>query len=354
MITTRPENPLRFEGRGVIRVILMTIVGTWLASCAAVFPAPNRNNSFADDTAGMADGGATRTDGATAINHGPDASSASTALDANNPTEAGALGGGEVPSSDAGGTEPDPDAGADGSAASESLCPQQYGPMVLVPAGSFIFGATTKKQQLAAFCIDKYELKASAYAACVKAGGCEGHKKWAQCKDGAVGAPNSCLNDPKDLPANWIDWYRAHEYCAWAGKFLPDEKQWEKAARGTDGRLYPWGNTIGCMHAHWGRSVGFSDCKGFNKLPDAVVAVTMYAKWPSPYGTVQMSGNVREWVDYRKDKTQSPDSKGYAISKGGEYRESKQGVSPLVSYGLLGPSVTMDSQGFRCAAKLVP
>ena len=231
-----------------------------------------------------------------------------------------------------------------------TTCPQSQGAMVFVAGGSFFFGAQSTPTELASFCIDKYEVRAADYAACAKAGGCVGHAKWAQCKDGAKGAPNSCLSKPGELPANWIDWFRALEYCQWAGKRLPTEQQWEKAARGTDKRDWPHGSTIGCKHAHYGRGQGFDGCKGFGGLPDAPVAVNLYEAHTSPCGAVQMAGNVREWIDHRKDRSKLPEDAGYATSKGGDFREGKGGVAIVGSYGLVGPGVASDGQGFRCAA----
>lgn len=225
--------------------------------------------------------------------------------------------------------------------------------MMLVPAGDFLFGLAAKKTALAAFCIDRYEVRAADYAACAKAGGCVGHNKWAQCKDGADGAPNSCLTNPGELPANWIDWYRAQEYCDWAGKRLPTEQQWEKAARGTDSRMWPWGDAIGCANAHHERGKVFGSCKGVGGLPNGPVAVNLYEASASPYGAVQMAGNVREWIDYRKDRTKPPDENGYGVSKGGDYQDDKAGIAIVGAYGLLGPGVTSAGHGFRCAADVV-
>ncbi|GEM_PF-3405967 len=256
---------------------------------------------------------------------------------------------------DAGASQPDAggaqvDGGSAGGAGGSTKCDNAHGPMVHVPAGVFLFGQAEKKTKLPAFCADKYEVSAAAFNACVKAGGCEGYSKWPQCKDGGKGAPNQCLSKPGDLPANFIDWYRANAYCKWAKKRLPTAEEWEKAARGTDARIYPWGSAIGCMHAHYERGQGFNLCKGFGGKADKPVSAKEYAKWASPWGTVQMAGNLREWIDYRKDRTKPPDENGYGISKGGDYREGKAGVAIIVSYGLLGPGVSSDGHGFRCVA----
>lgn len=335
-----------------VRAISSMQVAVWVtlalsAACSSLAPVPNRNGDGPPEADGSAatDGGATDGGATDASASSADAETSPVDTTSSRTSDGSALQQGE---SDA---DADADEAADGADAGEPVggCPDAHGEMVLVPAGEFLFGPNDTKTTLPAFCIDKYEVRADAYATCVKAGGCIGHSKWPQCKDGDSSAPNSCLSKPGDSPANWIDWYRAFEYCEWAQKALPTEEQWEKAARGTDGRLFPWGNSIGCKHAHWGRSVGFDTCKGFGGLPDKSVDVTLYQKWASPYGALQMAGNVREWIDYRKDKTKPPPASGFAVSKGGEYRESKAGVSSVGSYKLLGPDVAMDSQGFRCA-----
>lgn len=90
----------------------------------------------------------------------------------------------------------------------------------------------------------------------------------------------------KDLPATHLSWVLADQFARWMGFRLPTEAEWEKAARGTDQRLYPWGN-------------GYPDetFAGFNESFNcAVRPVTAYAKGVSPYGVYNMAGNVREWV----------------------------------------------------------
>ena len=235
--------------------------------------------------------------------------------------------------------------------AASNSCPGARGAMVLVPAGPFLFSLANEPMTLPAFCIDVHEGRAKDYQRCVADGGCEGYSKWPQCKDGEKGAPNACLKDPGELPANWVDWHRADAYCRWANKALPTEQQWETAARGSDGRLYPWGPLIGCVHGNWGRGPGFDDCRGFGGKPDSIVPVTAYSSVGSPWGTVQMSGNVREWIDHRNDRGKPPDPKVPGVSKGGDFRQGKGGVSTVARYRLLGPDVASDSQGFRCVAK---
>ncbi|RMF89553.1 MAG: formylglycine-generating enzyme family protein, partial [Nitrospinota bacterium] len=128
-------------------------------------------------------------------------------------------------------------------------------PMVLVPAGEFIMGSTSEdidqllqqfpstnrelfthempqhRVYLDAFYIDKYEVTNRLYQRFVEATGHRKPEYWG----------DSDLNGPEQ-PVVGVSWYDAKAYCEWAGKRLPTEAEWEKAARGTDGRTYPWGN----------------------------------------------------------------------------------------------------------------
>lgn len=155
------------------------------------------------------------------------------------------------------------------------------GEMVLVPAGEFIMGndrgeADEKpehKVYLDAFYIDKYETTVDQYGKCAQAGKCT--------KPNEGGGCNWGKSDRGKHPINCVDWNQVKTYCEWAGKRLPTEAEWEKAARGTDGRVYPWGN-------EWdaGKCVNNTNStKPVGSIPAGA----------SPYGCLDMVGNVWEW-----------------------------------------------------------
>ncbi len=239
------------------------------------------------------------------------------------------------------------DAAPDGGAPLE--CPDG---MARVPAGDFPFGPAGEPRFLPDFCIDVAEVSAGEFLDCVADEACDGYEEWALCLDMDPRRPHQCRPDMLDHPANWIDWYRAEQYCRWAGKRLPDEGMWEKAATGVDGRMYPWGDGIDCRDAHVERGDPFDTCLGVDGLPDGPVPVDAYGDNPGPYGALNMVGNVREWLDLRVDREVLPDEDETAVAKGGDWRSSFDQVMNPDRDGTLSVSRAARSTGFRCALDL--
>lgn len=161
---------------------------------------------------------------------------------------------------------------------------------VTIPAGPFLAGSTRgddderppRTLTLPTFSIDRTEVTRAAYARCVGARRCR------PLPDRWTGAGDD------HLPVTGVDWRDAQAYCRFAGGRLPTEAEWEKAARGTDGREYPWGNDADCARGNWGTFEGEGPCKGIN--PGAPQVVGTHPNGASPYGVLDMGGNVWEWV----------------------------------------------------------
>jgi formylglycine-generating enzyme required for sulfatase activity len=166
--------------------------------------------------------------------------------------------------------------------------------LVFVPAGEFIMGSVNddpeafgnEKPQhtvfLDDFWIDQTEVTNAQYQLCVEDGGCT-----EPINLNSISHENY-YNEAQfaDYPVIWVNWLQARDYCDWAGRRLPSEEEWEKAARGTDGRLYPWGdqppdNTL----------------LNYNLAGLDTIQVGSFPSGASPYGALDMAGNVLEWVD---------------------------------------------------------
>ena len=167
--------------------------------------------------------------------------------------------------------------------------------MVFVPAGKFLMGAdasqltedsdafSLRSVYMEPFFIDKYEVSNADYQKCVDAGIC-------QPIDYPENVTAYFYPDPdefENLPVFFATLEKAQAYCEWRGARLPTEIEWEKAARGTDGRIYPWGNSEpDCSLANYGLLI----CSGFHKPVDCCPLGV------SPYGAYNMAGNVAEWT----------------------------------------------------------
>jgi formylglycine-generating enzyme required for sulfatase activity len=162
-------------------------------------------------------------------------------------------------------------------------------PMVLVPAGEFTMGSREDDKSaednerpahrvyLDAFYIDQYEVTTSRYATFFQETGRAAPKYW----------PEQVLKQHERKPIIGMDWNDAQAYCAWAGKRLPTEAEWEKAARGTDQSLYPWGNEPSSEQ----RKSFY-----FEGLYEGLTNVGSVEGGKSPYGSYDMAGSVWEWT----------------------------------------------------------
>ena len=224
--------------------------------------------------------------------------------------------------------------------------------MVLVPAGEFIRGTNSRlpdegpehKVTLAAFYIDKYEVTNLQY------------KKFndATKRRSPTHFRNRTYPQGKaDHPVTFVSWVDAKAYCEWAAKRLPTDQEWEKAARGTDGRWFPWGNEFDYSKSNspvrWKEIGLFGD----------TTPVGAFEAGVSPYGVHDMSGNVWEWTAswYQAYPGNSVASESYGerykVLKGGSWFDCSFyncGISaPVFNRAFFSKRTKNDSFGFRCA-----
>lgn len=155
--------------------------------------------------------------------------------------------------------------------------------IVIVPAGWFLMGQNDGPRSnqpqrsiyLEAFAIDRTEVTQAAFAEFVVATGYQ-----------AAGWAEGVLAEQANEPVVGVLWREAAAYCRWAGRRLPSEAEWEKAARGTDGRLFPWGDT-------WDSACANTAETGHG----GVLPVASFPAGVSPYGALDMAGNAAEWVN---------------------------------------------------------
>ncbi len=204
--------------------------------------------------------------------------------------------------------------------------------MINIPAGWFWMGCNPNDNQcdgdekpyhkvyLNAYYIDKNDITVDEYTKCVKTGGCT-QPHWDNCLvwNGSrwqYGTAGSEFQEG-DKPVVCVDWTQSTTYCQWMGDKLPTEAQWEKAARGTDGRIYPWGNQFNCNNS----------CNSVRPCNEtSTCKVGSYPQDKSPYRVMDMTGNVWDWCSdwydanyYANSPNRNPwgpDSGDYRVLRG--------------------------------------
>ncbi len=239
-----------------------------------------------------------------------------------------------------------------------------YDPLLMayVPGGEFMMGCYEAPGTcdddneyihfiyLDSYYIDTYEVTNAQYAKCVAGAGCAPPSNTAS-NTRPFYYDNSSF---KDYPVLSVSWEDAMDYCLWAGKRLPTEAEWEKAGRGTgNGRIYPWGD----QHPDCSMVNGFNTWMGESCMDDTT-QVGSYPLGSSPYGVLDMAGNVAEWVSdwYQVDyywnspasNPQGPLSGTEKILRGGSWSSDLNSLQ-LADRWPQYPDVEYNWAGFRCA-----
>ena len=238
--------------------------------------------------------------------------------------------------------------------------------MVLIPGGPFTMGRDNGPETekpghrvyLPAFYIDKNLVTVADFAEFVQEKGPNGPKGEMYLdvadSDNRIHPRNGVWHPAKgseNHPAGEVSWHGAVAYCRWKKKRLPSEAEWEKAARGTDGRLYPWGNES-----------PRPDFAFFGGYRGETVPVGQYPKGASPYGVLDMAGQVWEWTTSiftgypydPKDGRENLSSRGTRVVRGGSSSSIGEGLT-ATSRETVGPDRQDTGHayyGFRCAASL--
>lgn len=228
------------------------------------------------------------------------------------------------------------------------LVPRPVEHMVTIPAGEFLMGADDREDDerpahtvfVEEFAIDVHEVTNEEFAFFVEQTGYVTEAEQA----GESETWRTYFTEGRERhPVVKVTWADADAYCRWAGKRLPTEAEWEKAARGTDGRIYPWGNDWDPAKAN-SRESGYRGTLVVGSLPDGA----------SPYGVMDMAGNVWEWTAdwydaYPGSPTTSPYfGQQYRVTRGGGWFSDPSHLRTS-NRSATAPEARNDDLGFRCA-----
>jgi formylglycine-generating enzyme required for sulfatase activity len=216
-----------------------------------------------------------------------------------------------------------------------------------VPAGEFTMGSEigddderpTHRVKVPAFTIQRTEVTVKAYRACVASGACTVAGGGPRC--------NGARPEHDEHPINCVDWAQAGAFCAWRHARLPSEAEWEYAARGSDGRTYPWGNAKPAAQLCWD---GPDSDLGRGKRNDTCVVGT-HSPGQSPFGVEDLAGNVWEWVadPYTADYAGAPPEE-LRVARGGTwFAYDPADVRTAVRYRAFAEARGYGI-GFRCAS----
>ena len=220
--------------------------------------------------------------------------------------------------------------------------------MIFVPAGEFEMGSDTTDPRadqdefphhmvyLDAFWIDRTEVTNAMYRACIEAGVCKPPAR----------TQHYLQSGFEDHPIIGVSWDEALAYCGWAGRRLPSEAEWEKAARGIDGRIYPWGDESPSVNL-----------LNFDQHVHQTTPVGSYPDGASPYGVLDMAGNAWEWVldgyspeYYSISPGENPISDSPVnrrVLRGGNWDSNEEGARSANRFWAF--PRRNDTDGFRCA-----
>lgn len=244
--------------------------------------------------------------------------------------------------------------GPGGAGAPGSDCPAG---MVQIPGGTFSMGSTDEapvhQVTLSPYCMDRTEVTVGAYGQCVSSGSCPAAPVIRQTCNGS-------REDRLEHPANCVNWTMAHGYCRWRGGRLPTEAEWEFAARGADGRTYPWGNqapSARLLNAFGSENdFRYPMYTGSDGWP-FTAPVGSFPAGASPFGVLDMAGNVLEWTsDWHggyasaaATNPSGPSTGSQRVARGGDWDSVHAAWVRASSRLGYGPAGRLSNIGFRCA-----